>query len=159
MRNGAGRERGSRGYAGWRRVQWRNRDPVNPLPTASGDTQSVRCKRSKIRHIACGQPCLLPDGNGRNAAVRIALGPTTCKIEQLRRLLCIHTHQWFCDGKKLTCKSICRGRQRAAQELTPCHRTDAKSLTSRQPSDQSSLLLAAQHKRINQEIRVEMNHN
>ena len=61
-------------------------------------------------------------------------------------------------GEKTSRERLCRGRQRPAEELAPGERADSQRLARTQPAHELRFLRAAGHERINQEVRVEVDH-
>ena len=118
----------------------------------------MRNHRREIILIAGRQRRLGPDGNGSDATVRVALGPPAREIEKFRRLLGIGAFECFGIREKSARERLCRGRQRPAEKLAPSERADSQQLARTQPAHELRLLRTAGHERINQVVRVEMNH-
>ena len=114
--------------------------------------------RCEIIPIAGRQRRLGADGNGSDATVRVALGSPAREIEKFRGLLGIGASECFGIGEKTSRQRLCRGRQRPAEELAPDERADSQRLARAQPAHELRFPRTAGHERIDQEVRVEMNH-
>ena len=112
----------------------------------------------EITSVAGCQSRLRPNGHSCDSAIRVGLATVPGAVEQVRRLLCIHSFQPDGVGKKPSREGFSGGRDRSAKEFAPRQRTNAHRFAGIEPCDQLCLLRTPRHKSIDQEIGVQVNH-
>lgn len=113
---------------------------------------------SEIVVITGRQWHLEPYRHGCNAAISVALGAPTGQIEKFSGLFSIGAFECCGIRQQAPSKCLSRGRKRPAKKLIPRDGIDSQCLASTQPAHHLLLLGTARHERINQEVRVEVNH-